>query len=115
MKKNLLLGLITIITLIIVSGCTNKNIDPKVVGKWKYTDDDFSVEYVFKENGTGTYTLNIGDESESKNITYKNKDGKFLITFEKDKDVFENKYTIKNGNLIIEDSFGEKITYIKGD
>ena len=55
MKKNLLLGLITIITLIIVSGCTNKNIDPKVVGKWKYTDDDFSVEYVFKENGTGTY------------------------------------------------------------
>ena len=60
MKKNLLLGLITILSVIIVSGCTNKNIDPKVVGKWKYTDDDFSVEYVFKENGTGTIKFSKG-------------------------------------------------------
>lgn len=114
-KTNFILGLITIITLIIVSGCTNKNIDPKVVGTWKYTDDGYSVEYVFNGNGTGTYTLTVGEESEKKNITYKNKDGKFLITFEKDTDVFENKYTIKNGNLIIEDSFGEKIKYKKGE
>ena len=81
---------------------------PAIVGTWEY-EDSSEMYYTFNEDGTGAYFF-IGDEMK---FTYED-DGKALtIQYENatGPNVFE--YKIDGKKLLIEDSFGETVTYIK--
>ena len=92
------------------AACSNKeNSDaPAIVGTWEY-ETSSDMYYTFNEDGTGSYGF-VGSETV---FTYED-DGKALtIQYENatEPNVFE--YKIDGKKLLIQDSFGEFITYIK--
>ena len=109
--KNLVLVIVLIVGVLSLTGCGEK--DSRVVGTWEYKDDGISAVYVLKEDGTGSYNIIVSDANSFKNLTYETKDGKLLITFEDDTDVFELKYKVTKDALIITDSLGEDLKYKK--
>lgn len=112
--KSLLLVVVLVSSIFILGGC-GKDYKKELIGTWVFTDPDgaYSARYILKEDGTGTYTITVGEVSDEKNITYKT-DGKVIyMTFENDTDVFENKYRIENNNLIVTDSFGTESVFVK--
>ena len=122
--KTLLTAIVIVICIISLTGCKNeksnkttneskKTIDSKVVGTWKYEDEGISGIYVFKKDGTGSYTMTVEDNVVEKDVDYYTKKGKLYINYNKDPDTFEMKYTIKDEGIIIYDSFGEELLYKK--
>ncbi len=106
--------LVSIFTMIIFTLTACGKVDySKFIGTWEYTDEGYGATYIFNEDKTGTYTLTAGEESDVLNFTYKIDSKIIYITYENDTDVFENKYKLENEKLIIEDSFGEKMEFIK--
>lgn len=106
--------LVSIFTMIVFTLTACGKVDySKFLGTWEFTDEGYGATYMFNEDKTGTYTLTVDEESESKNFTYKIDSKIIYITYESDTDVFENKYELKDKKLIIEDSFGEKMEFIK--
>lgn len=82
--------------------------DGSIVGKWEY-ESSSEMYYTFNEDGTGAYTFAGADMK----FTYED-DGKAVtIKYENstEPNVFE--YKIEGKKLLIQDSFGEFVTYIK--
>ena len=79
-----------------------------VVGKWEY-ETDSNIYYLFNEDGTGAYGFG-GSEMV---FTYEDDGAALSIQYENstEPNVFE--YKIEDKNLLIQDSFGEFVTYVK--
>lgn len=98
-----------------------KGEENSLVGTWEYTDTEFGIGavYVLNENGTGTYTMKVGDEEVTYELKYEVKDGHLFVTYVNndiftEDDVFDSEFSFKDVNtLVIIDSFGEEMTFIK--
>ena len=96
-------------------------IEEPLVGIWEYTDEENGIGAVYdlKGDGTGTYTMTVGDEEVTYELKYEVEDSHLLVTYVNndtftDDDVFYNEFRFEDdGTLIIKDSFDEEMTFIK--
>ena len=102
-----------------LAGCGKK--ENSIVGTWECndTENDISTVYDLKDDGTGTYTMNVAGEEVIYELKYEIKDNHLLVryvnndTFSED-DEFDNEFQFKDDNtLIIKDSFDEEMTYVR--
>lgn len=106
MKKFIKVFSIALITCVALAGCGKKK-DP-IVGKWTYESMD-SIYYVFKEDGTGSYTFG----GATKKFTYKIDGNKLSIKYEDTTASFDTTFEIKDDKLNVKDSFGSDTIYNK--
>ena len=113
-------ALLVLAMILAFAGCSKKEEDP-IVGTWEYTDEehDFGTVYELKSDGTGTYTMKVSGQEITYDLKYEVKDGHLLVTYLNndtftEDDVFDSEFSFKDANtLIIKDSFGEEMTYVK--
>ena len=112
--------LLVAVMLISVAGCGHKD-GNSLTGTWEYSDKDNGIGavYVFKDDGTGTYSMKVGEQEVTYEMKYEVKDGHLLVryvnndTFSED-DVFDNEFSFKDSKtIIVNDSFGEEMTFVK--
>lgn len=108
MKRFLKVFSIVLIACIALTGCGKKEKKDPIVGKWEY-ESMSSIYYVFKEDGTGSYTFG----GATKKFTYKIDGDKLSILYDGDTDSFDTTYKIDGNKLIIKDSFNEDVTYTR--
>jgi hypothetical protein len=92
-----------------------------LVGTWEYRDEenDMGAAYVLEEDGTGTYTMTVGEEEVIYELEYEVEDGHLLVTYVNndiftEDDVFDNEFRFEDdGTLTIKDSFDEEMTFVK--
>ena len=121
MKRNhAVLAIALVLVLILsVAGCSSKKADASIVGAWEYLDDGLAFTYDLKDDGTGTYTMNVGEEDVVYELKYEVKDGHLLVTYVNnetfsEEDVFDNEFSFQDENtLLIKDSFGEAMTFVR--
>ena len=122
MKKiKMLLAVLLVLAMVFsAAGCAKKT-ENSVVGVWEYTDPEYPIGAVYdlKEDGTGSYTMIVDGEEVVYELKYEVKDGHLLVsyvnneTFSED-DVFDSEFSFKDAKtLIIKDSFGEEMTFVK--
>ena len=107
MKKTMLtIGFILILAtcVLLLTGCGESK-DKGIIGKWEYS----SYVYTFNEDKTGTYDA-LGTLM---NFTYEDNGSKISILYTGNTSPLELDYRIEDNKLIITDSFGEEIEYIK--
>ena len=112
----LVLGLI-----LAMAGCGGKKEENTLTGVWEYSDEENGIGAVYdlKDDGTGTYTMKVGEEEVVYELKYEDKDGHLLVTyvnneFFSEDDVFDNEYSFQDAKtLIVKDSFGEEMTFVK--
>ena len=122
MKKTKMI-IVTLLSLMIalsVAGCGKKS-DQSLAGVWEYSDTENGIGAVYdlKEDGTGTYTMIVGDQEVVYELKYEVKDNHLLVrfvnneTFSED-DVFDNEFKFQDANtLIIKDSMDTEMTFVK--
>ena len=94
---------------------------PSLVGIWTYTDEEngLSAVYDLKDDGTGTYTMIVGEEEVAYELKYEVQDNLLLVTYVNNEtftedDVFENEFRFEDEQtLVIKDSFDEEMTFVK--
>lgn len=117
--KYLSISFIMMFGVLLLTGCgSNKNVD--LVGRWNYKDKDIPLEevFAFAKDGTGTQTISVTDQNgetaiTNQNFTYEVKKNKILVTYEKDTDVFEFKFKFKDDILLIYDTAGTEMQFVK--
>ena len=111
MKKRLLFIFVVCIGILTLTGCGKKQ---SVVGTWEWSEDGVSATYILNEDGTGSYTLFDGEESETVELTYEVEKNMLLITYNNDSSaVYELPFTFKDNALAIEDSNEDVLMYYK--
>ncbi|MCR5182758.1 MAG: hypothetical protein K6D56_07010 [Clostridia bacterium] len=124
MKKffTVLAILMIFIMVLSLAGCGKKaESDNSLVGTWEYMDEENGIGavYVLNEDGTGTYTVIAGEEEVTYELKYEEADGHLLVSFVNNEtfsedDVFDSEFHFEDADiLIIKDSFGEEMTYIR--
>ena len=108
MKKFIKIFSIVLITCIALTGCGKKEKKDPIVGKWEY-ESMSSIYYVFKDDGTGSYTFGGG----TKKFTYKIDGDKLSILYDGDTSSFDTTFEIKDNKLNVKDSFGSDTIYKK--
>ena len=106
MKKTLLtLGIVLVLVLsvFILTGCEKKA--EGLVGKWAYS----SFVYTFNEDKTGTYDA----AGTLMKFTYEDKGTSVSILYEGNTAPLELNYRIEGNKLIVTDSFGSDVEYIR--
>ena len=106
MKKTVLaIGIILVLvaSVFILTGCEKKA--EGLVGKWGYS----SFVYTFNEDGTGNYDA----AGTIMNFTYEDKGSSVSILYSGNTSPLELNYRIEGNKLIVTDSFGEDVEYIK--
>ena len=120
-RRSVLFILITLVLMILtVSGCAKKG-DGSLAGVWEYTDteNDLGAVYDLKEDGTGTYTMKVGETEVTYELKYEVKDNHLLVTYVNNEifsedDVFDSEFSFKDANtLIIKDSFDQEMVFVK--
>ena len=107
MKKivtSALLIVLLIVGLFTLTGCGESKTEG-VIGKWEYS----SYVYTFNEDKTGTYDA-LGT---TMNFTYEDDGSKLSILYTGNTSPLELNYRLDGNKLIITDSFGEEVEYIK--
>ena len=112
-------ALLVLVVVLALTGCGSK--ENSLTGTWEYKDPDADIGavYVFKNDGTGTYTMDVDGQSVTYEMKYEAKDGHLYITYVNNEyfsedDVFDNEYSFKDAKtLIVNDSFGEELTFTK--
>ncbi len=112
--------LLVLVSALASAGCEKSGKDP-LVGTWEYTSSEYGINavYVLNADGTGTYTLKVGEEESKYELKYEAKDGHLLVTFVNneiftEEDVLDSEYTLKDKNtLIIKDTLGEEMEFIR--
>ena len=95
--------------------------DNSIVGVWEYSDDDNGIGAIYdlKEDGTGTYTMTVGEEEVTYELKYEVSDGHLLVTYVNNEifsedDVFDNEFSFKDSDtLIVKDTGGEELTFVR--
>ncbi len=104
-----------------LAGCGAKKDEDPMVGTWEYNDPEsgLGAVYVLKDDGTGTYTMKVGEEEVVYELKYEVQDGHLLVTYVNNEifsedDVFDNEFSFQDDNtLIIKDSFGEEMNFVR--
>lgn len=122
MKKNsaILMVLLVFTMVLSLTGCGSKN-ENSLVGTWEYSDTEYDLGavYVLNDDGTGTYTMKVGEEEVTYELKYEAKDGHLLVSYVNNEifsedDVFDSEFSFKDAKtMIVKDSFGEEQTFIK--
>lgn len=110
MKKTILtiaLIALVVVSLIVLTGCESKSSKP-IVGSWAYNGGSDYI-YTFKEDNTGSYSA-YGNERE---FTYEDDGSQVSILYNGDTTAGTYEYTIDGNKLIIKDSFGNDVEYVK--
>ena len=124
MKKffTILTILMIFVMVLSLAGCGKKaEADNSLVGTWEYMDEENGIGaiYVLNEDGTGTYTMIVGEEEVTYELKYEEADGHLLVTYVNndiftEEDVFDSEFHFEDADtLIIADSFGEEMTYVR--
>ncbi len=116
--KYLSFSFIIMFGVLLLTGCgSDKNVD--LVGRWVYKDKDIPLEevFVFAKDGTGVQTISITDQNgetslTNKKFTYKVKKNKILVTYD-DSEEYDYKFKFKDSILLIYDTTGTKMQFIK--
>ena len=109
-----------VLMILAVSGCGKKS-DDSLVGVWEYTDteNDIGAVYDLKDDGTGTYTMKVGNTEVTYELKYEVKDNHLLVTYVNNEiftedDVFDSEFSFKDANtLIIKDSSDQEMVFVK--
>ena len=118
--KSILAVLLVLAMVFSIAACGKKE-ENTITGTWEYSDEANGIKtvYVLKDDGTGTYTMNTGGEDVVYELKYEVKDNHLLVTYVNNEifsedDVFDSEFSFKDSKtLIIKDSFGEELTYVK--
>ena len=118
--RTVITTLLVIAMVISIAACGKKN-ENSLAGVWEYTDteSDLGAVYDLKEDGTGTYTMKIGETEVTYELKYEVKDGHLLVTYVNNEtftedDVFDSEFTLKDADtMIIKDSTGMEMTFNK--
>ncbi|MBR2716917.1 MAG: hypothetical protein IKD79_04185 [Oscillospiraceae bacterium] len=121
--------LLALVLVLAAAGCGGQTADqtgtqddaPSIVGTWAYSDEEsgMGAVYVLEEDGTGTYTITVGDEEVLYELKYEVEDGHLLVTYVNNEtftedDVFDSEFQFQDPTtLIIQDSFGTEMTFVK--
>lgn len=121
MKKSLVLVIALVMVFALLAGCGGSGGGPSIAGTWVYEDTEAAMSsiYVLNEDSTGTYTIKVEDQEVVYELKYEVQDGHLLVTYVNndvfsEDDVFDSEFSFQDDNtLIIKDSFGEEMTYIR--
>ena len=113
-------ALLALAMVLSLAGCASKEKSP-LVGTWEYTDAEYDMGavYVLKDDGTGTYTMKVGEEEVTYELKYEVKDGHLLIRYVNneifsEEDVFDSEFLLQDSlTMIIKDSFGTEMTFVR--
>lgn len=108
MKKKLLFCVFAFVALVTLVGCGSKDDSNSIVGTWEYETNSQYV-YKFNKDKTGSYTA-YGTEMK---FTYEDKGTEVSILYDGNTNASTFEYRIEKNKLIINDSFGSEVTYIK--
>ena len=116
--KKLITLLLAALVLLTAAGCGKKN---DLTGTWEYKEDSIGMTSIYdlKKDGTGTYTLQIGEQEVVYELKYEVKDGHLLVRFVNndvfsEDDVFDSEFELKDSKtLIIKDTSGTEMTFNK--
>ena len=111
MKKTIMsvaLIIMLAIAALVLTGCGDKKEEDKgVVGKWEYQ----SYVYTFNEDKTGNY--DYGNSGNGMEFTYEDNGTELSITYKGNTSPLVLKYRKEGNKLIITDSFGKDVEYVK--
>ena len=115
-----LAAVLALVLILSVAGCSKKA-DASLTGVWEYADEEtgMSAVYDLKDDGTGTYTMNVAGTEVVYELKYEVKDGHLLVSYVNNEifsedDVFDNEFNLKDSKtLIVKDSFGTETTFVK--
>ena len=126
MKKILILVLVLALVCVFMVACGGNSgggdaSENSLTGVWKYEDkeNDIGAVYDLKDDGTGTYTMIVGEEEVTYELKYEVQDNHLLVTYVNndtftEEDVFDSEFSFQDANtLIVKDSFGEEMTFVK--
>lgn len=103
MKKHYIIGsLLLIISVMVITGCGRAN---SLIGSWEHS----GYVYTFNKNKTGSY----GYGSSKRDFEYEDRGTLVVIKYKGDTVSNEYEYRIDDNKLIIKDSYGQDVTYIK--
>ena len=112
MKKTLLaIGLVAllIVCIFMLAGCNKEGAQKTkgIIGSWEYVSGGYT--YTFNEDKTGSYVY-----GENKmEFTYENDESKVSMLYAGNTAPLELEYRIEGNKLIIKDSLGSDVEYIK--
>ena len=120
-KLRTVITTLLVIAMVISIAACGKKTENSLAGVWEYTDteSDLGAVYDLKEDGTGTYTMKIGETDVTYELKYEVKDGHLLVTYVNNEtftedDVFDSEFTLKDADtMIIKDSTGMEMTFNK--
>jgi uncharacterized protein (TIGR03066 family) len=126
MKKILILVLVLALACVFMVACGGNSgggdaSENSLTGVWKYEDTENGIGAVYdlKDDGTGTYTMIAGEEEVTYELKYEVQDNHLLVTYVNndtftEEDVFDSEFSFQDANtLIVKDSFGEEMTFVK--
>ena len=110
-----------LVTILVFTAACAKKDENQLVGTWEYSDTENGIGavYVLEEDGTGTYTMIVGEQEVTYELKYEAKDGHLLVTFVNneifsEEDVFDSEFSLKDDStLIIKDTSGMEMEFIK--
>lgn len=109
MKKTVIsiaLIIMLAVSVLVLTGCGEKQ-DKGVVGQWAYQ----SYVYTFNEDKTGNY--DYGNSGKGMDFTYEDNGTELSITYTGSTSPLVLKYKLDGNKLIITDSFGKDVEYVK--
>ena len=117
MKKrtvSIFVALMLVISVLMITGCSkdkgDKESKKSIIGSWK-NDTGYGFIYTFDSDNTGSYTA-FGNKM---NFTYEDDGTKVTILYRGNTTPSTYEYRIDGNKLIIKDSFGEDMEYVKCD
>jgi uncharacterized protein (TIGR03066 family) len=126
MKKILILVLVLALVCVFMVACGGNSgggdaSENSLTGVWKYEDTENGIGAVYdlKDDGTGTYTMIVGEEEVTYELKYEVQDNHLLVTYVNndtftEEDVFDSEFSFQDANtLIVKDSFGEEMTFVR--
>ena len=118
--RTIIMAMLVIAMAVSVAACGKKS-DNSLVGVWEYadTENNLGAVYDLKEDGTGTYTMKVGETEVTYELKYEVKDGHLLVTYVNNEtftedDVFDSEFALQDAStMLIKDSAGMEMTFNK--
>lgn len=102
--KKMYLGILIFLLLVCTTGCT-KNI----VGKWKSSDSDDELYYIFNNDKTCSYEMSIA----RLDCTYETENNRLTIMYKGSDKASTYEFRFEKNTLIIKDETGKDNRFIK--